>query len=263
MNAHLTKYEENKNLINGKISSKEDVQREQNNAGGEQMMDAIREAMNQSNNQPERHPFKISLRSKAEEDIVNDAKRKKVMLEMCELNDTASDFSGYSINRAKGLTTLTLMGCTKITDVSLKYSFKLPELRELSLSKCQQISSIGMDSLVRKCPSLEVLNLSECHNISDKTIETITIHLKRLTHLYLERCTELSDHSLDHIAVNCTALKYLDVRACRAMCSEPNLRLVNLKSLKHISMSKPGPYLVDVDTITMKRPRPPPMPLAF
>lgn len=259
MNAHLASYEENKTLISGKITSKENVQIERNNAGA----NAIREAMNNSNNQNERHPFKISLRSKAEEEIVNDAKRKKVMLEMYEHNHTNTDYSGYSINRAKGLTTLTLTACNKITDVSLKYSFELLELRELSLSKCQQISSIGMDSLVKKCPSIEILNLSECHNISDKTVEMITIHLNRLTHLYLERCTQLSDHSLDHIAVNCTALKYLDVRSCRAMCSEPNLRLVNLTTLKHISMSKPGPYLVDVDTITMKRPRPPPMPLAF
>lgn len=263
MNTHLVAYEENKTLISGKTSSKESVQTEQNNAAnGEHLMNAIREAMN-SSNQNDRHPFKISLRSKAEEEIVKDAKRKKVMLEMYEHNDTNADYSGYSINRAKGLTRLTLTACNKITDVSLKYSFELRELRELSLSKCQQISSTGMDSLVKKCPSLEILNLSECHNISDKTVEMITIHLKRLTHLYLERCTQLSDHSLDHIAINCTALKYLDVRSCRAMCSEPNLRLVNLTTLKHIAMSKPGPYLVDVDTITMKRPRPPPMPLAF
>lgn len=261
MNTHLVVYEENKSLISGKISSKENAQNERNNAGGEQLMDAIREAMH-SNNQNERHPYKISLRSKAEEEIVKDAKRKKVMLEMYEHNDLNSDYSGYSINRAKGLRKLTLSACNKITDVSLKYSFDLLELQELSLSKCQQISSVGMDCLVKKCPSLEILNLSECHNISDKTIEAITIHLKRLTHLYLERCTQLSDHSLDHIAINCTALKYLDVRACRAMCSEPNLRLVNLTTLKHIAMSKPGPYL-EVDTITMKRPRPPPMPLAF
>lgn len=258
MNAKLMAYEENKTLISGKTSSNENVPVEPNNAA-----DAIREAMN-SNSPNERHPFKISLRSKAEEEIVKDAKRKKVMLEMYDAhNDAHVDYSGYSINRAKGLTRLTLTACNKITDVSLKYSFELLELRELSLSKCQQISSIGMDSLVKKCPSLEILNLSECHNISDKTIEMITIHLKRLTHLYLERCTQLSDHSLDHIAVNCSTLKYLDVRSCRAMCSEPNLRLVNLTTLKHIAMSKPGPYLVDVDTITMKRPRPPPMPLAF
>lgn len=262
MKPHLDAYEENKSLISGKVSSKENVQNEPNNAGGENLMDAIREAMH-SNNQNERHPFKISLRSKAEEEIVNDAKRKKVMIEMYEQNHSNADYSGYSINLAKGLTKLTLTACNKITDVSLKYSFELLELRELSLSKCQQISLIGVESLVKKCPSLEVLNLSECHNISDKTIETITIQLNRLTHLYLERCAQLSDHSLDYIAVNCRALKYLDVRSCRSMCSEPNLRLVNLTTLKHIAMSKPGPYLVDVDTITMKRPRPPPMPLAF
>lgn len=209
----------------------------------------------------QRRPFKISLRSKAEEEIVNDAKRKKMMLELYEHKGPITDFSGYSVNALRGLRVLNLTACNRITDVSLKYSFQLAELREISLAKCQQITSDGMSNLIRNCPSLEIVNLSECHNINDKTIEMITIHLRRLTHFYLERCIHLTDHSLDYMAINCQYLRYLDVRGCRSMCSEPNLRLVNLTTLKHVSMSKPGPYVVDV--ITYKQPKPPPLPLAF
>jgi len=46
---------------------------------------------------------KISLRSRAEQDIVNDAKRKKVILQMCEEQDTEEVENGFSLARLKGM----------------------------------------------------------------------------------------------------------------------------------------------------------------
>lgn len=208
---------------------------------------------------------KISLRSKAEEDIVNDAKRKKFMLAIFQRRElvTSENCSGYSIDSLRGLRTLRLTACNRVTDVSLKYTFHLRELRELSLSKCQQISSVGIASLIRQCPSLAFVELAECHNIDDKTIEMLTVHLKRLTHLDLERSQSLTDHSLDSLVVNCERLRYLNVRGCRSMCSEPNMRLVSLGSLRDCVQSKPGPYMMDATTsMTYKQPRPPKPPVA-
>lgn len=45
---------------------------------------------------------KISLRSRAEQDIVNDAKRKKVILQMCEDQDAEEVENGFSLARLKG-----------------------------------------------------------------------------------------------------------------------------------------------------------------
>lgn len=204
--------------------------------------------------------IKISLRSKAEQSIVDDTKRIKDMIEMYESNKIPIEQIGYSIDNLKGLHVLNLKDCIKITDVSLKYSLKLCELQEISLAKCQQISTTGITSLVKNCPSLEALNLSECHNIDDKTIKIITENLKRLTHLYLERCIQLTDYSLDYISMNCVVLKYLDVRGCRSMSFEPGLRLANLKSLRQVLFSKPGPYL---ETKSKKQSNPPPPPPKF
>lgn len=205
--------------------------------------------------------YKISLRSRAEEDIVNDAKRKRVMLAIYEHKGPITDYSGYSINSLRGLRTLNVTACNRITDVSLKYSFQLAELKEVRFARCQQITTDGISNLVKNCPSLELVDLSECHNITDKTIEVIAQRLRRLTNLYLERCIQLSDHSLDYMAVNCERLRYLDVRGCRAMCSQPNLRLVNLSSLKYVAMSKPGPYVNGTeDGVIIGWPKPPPMP---
>lgn len=140
-------------------------------------------------------PFRISLRSKAEQEIVNDALRKRAMMEICQQNEFHKDdaSTGYSIDRLKGLRVLRLSQCNKLSDISLMYAFKLTELKEISLAKCQQISGVGIKSLVQNCPSLEVVDLSECHNVNDKAIEMIAIHLRRLQTLSLERCFQLSD----------------------------------------------------------------------
>lgn len=227
-------------------------------------IEALRRGL-ENQSQPLRHPYQISLRSKAEEDIVNDAKRKKIMLEMCDqtINKEEINCSQYSIRRLKGLRTLNLSSCNRITDVSLKYAFEFLELKTLSLSKCQQVSSIGLDAILTTCPSLEELNLSECHNINDHAIDAITRKLHRLTHMHIERCSQLTDHTLDYIALNCKRLKYLDVRGCRSMCSEPNLRLEHLRSLKRIVMSKPGPYMPPLYETTVKAPKAPPLPPSF
>lgn len=194
--------------------------------------------------EPLRQPtFKISLRSKAEEEIVSDANRKRAMMQMAmEINLEEQESSNFSIARLSGLRTLKIGSCNKISDVSMIYNFKLPELREINLSKCQQISIVGIKALVENCPSLEILNLSECHNINDKCIELITNKLPRLTHLNISRCFQLTDYSLDYIALNCKRIRELNVLGCRNMSDEPHLRLANAGSLKDISFSKPGPY---------------------
>lgn len=187
--------------------------------------------------------FKISLRSRAEEEIVGDAMRKKAMMQLAmEINLQDQESSNYSIARLRGLRVLKLGGCNKISDVSLIYNFKFPELKEINLSKCQQVSISGIKALVQNCPSLEVVNLCECYNISDKCIEIIAMKLPRLTSLNISRCFQLTDYSLDYIAMNCKRIKELNVLGCRNMSDEPHLRLANAASLKNISFSKPGPF---------------------
>ncbi|XP_031631590.1 dynein regulatory complex subunit 6 [Contarinia nasturtii] len=208
-----------------------------------------------------RQSFHISLRSRAEEEIVNDAKRKRIMLHMYEQPINCTQYqmncTQYSIARLKGLRSLNVASCNRISDVSLKYAFEFRELETLSLSKCQQISAIGIEYVVIKCPSIKVLNLSDCHNLTDPAIEMISKKLRRLTHLHLERCSQLTDSSLDSIAMHCKRIKFLDVRGCRSICSEPNLRLDNLRSMQRILISKPGPYQMQ------KQPKAPPMPPPF
>lgn len=197
-----------------------------------------------------RNPHHISLRSKVEEEIVNESKRKVFLLNMCEqlASNGELNSSRYSIANLKGLRSLNLASCNQISDVSLKYAFDFLELESLSLSKCQQITAVGMTGL-KGCPSIKRLNLSDCHNLCDHAIDIISTNLKRLTYLHIERCSQLTDASLDSISRNCRRLKYIDVRGCRSMCSEPILKLQSLHSMQQILVSKPGPY-IDKPTMT-------------
>lgn len=173
-----------------------------------------------------------------------------------EINLKESESSNFSIARLSGLRVLKLGSCNKISDVSLIYNFKLPELKEINLSKCQQISMEGIKALVENCPSLEIVNLSECHNISDKCIELIATKLPRLTNLNISRCFQLTDYSLDYIALSCKRIRELNVSGCRHMSDEPHLRLANAGSLKNIVLSRQGTY-EDGRTVIPPAPRMP------
>lgn len=132
------------------------------------------------------HP-RIYLGSRAEEEIVRDARRKRDVMYMCE-NLSMDLFTGYSLARMKGLRELDISSCNRITDVSLTYSFKFKELVNLNLSRCQQITHEGIKHLVKNCPSIEYLNLTDCYNLTDEAVKESVKGLKRLLQLELRVC---------------------------------------------------------------------------
>ncbi|XP_011193724.1 uncharacterized protein LOC105219352 isoform X1 [Zeugodacus cucurbitae] len=191
-----------------------------------------RNGFNESN-----QSIKISLRSKAEEEIVRDAIRKKAMIAAYEMNLIGEcDVEGYSIKQLQGLRSLNLGGCNKISDVSLKYGLKFVELQNLSLSNCQQISLIGIEQLVQDCPSIETLDLSDCESINDKAIQSITIHLTRLRALHINGCSQLTDHTLDAILVNCKNMQTLSVHRCRRIYTDIEERLSEMSTLRNLKL---------------------------
>ncbi|KOX78251.1 F-box/LRR-repeat protein 4 [Melipona quadrifasciata] len=173
--------------------------------------------------------LRISLRSKAEEEIVRDADRKREIMQLCEnVSKPLNSFSGYSLIRLKCLQELDLSGCNKITDVSLKHAFAFPELKILNLSQCQQITHIGLDYLSKNNPAIEFLNLNRCYNISDIGVSYLAQRLHRLKQLFIQGCSQLTDHTLDSIKLYCKSLYYLDTRYCRGMTA------AGIESLRHL-----------------------------
>lgn len=203
---------------------------------------------------------KISLRSRAEQDIVNDAKRKKVILQMCEEQDTEEVENGFSLARLKGLQELDLCGCNRITDVSLKYAFSFLELRYLNLSHCQQVTHVGISELASKSPSIETLIMSNCHNITDDGVINSVKQWSRLKRLELQGCSQLTGACLTAIGQNCCSLKYLDISGCSGISLEESEHLeLHLQSLHTLQkrglISKQHP---NVSTMEPKKAPPPP-----
>lgn len=130
-------------------------------------------------------PQRINLGSRAEEEIVRDAKRKQDVMRMCEKLSLDS-FTGFSLARLHNLKVLDMSGCNRITDVSLRYAFNFKELTVLNLSRCQQITHEGIEYLVESCPSIEHFNLVDCYNLKDEAVTRIVKGLHRLQTLELK-----------------------------------------------------------------------------
>ncbi|CAH0405356.1 unnamed protein product [Chilo suppressalis] len=187
---------------------------------------------------------KIHLGSRAEEEIVRDARRKRDVLLMCA-KLTTDTFTGFSLARIKGLKELDISSCNRITDVSLTYAFNFKELTNLNLSRCQQITQEGIGYLVKNCPSIEYLNLIDCYNLKDEAVAEIVKGLKRLQQLELRGCNQVTDKTLEAVLTYCKKLKYLDVQGCRNISPELACPIGSLPTLHTVLMSKPGPYISD------------------
>ncbi|XP_077288591.1 uncharacterized protein LOC143912983 [Arctopsyche grandis] len=185
---------------------------------------------------------RISLRSKAEEEIVRDAQRKQEVKEMCERN-TGDSVQGYSLMRLRNLVSIDLCGCNSITDVSLQYAFASTVLKDLFLSDCQQITYEGLKALVANCPSLESVELVNCFNTRDEGVREMVQGLHRLKSLHLRGCNLITDESIKAIKEHCKSLRFLDVQSCRHVSAELAETLYELPTVHTIKMSKPGPYI--------------------
>ncbi|CAH0592478.1 unnamed protein product [Chrysodeixis includens] len=187
---------------------------------------------------------RIHLGSRAEEEIVRDARRKRDVMRMCEKLSMDS-YTGYSLARMKSLKELDIGGCNRITDVSLTYAFNFRELMVLNLSRCQQITYVGIEHLVKNCPSIEYINLTDCYNLNDEAVKEIVRDLKRLKQLELRGCNQLTDKTLEAVRMHCGKLQFLDVQGCRNMSPELACSIGSLPTLHTVLMSKPGPYIAD------------------
>ncbi|XP_050095220.1 uncharacterized protein LOC126577571 [Anopheles aquasalis] len=143
----------------------------------------------------------------------------------------------FAIDRLKKLRILKVSGCYRMTDFALRYGFRFTELKELSLSRCHQISEMGIERLVATCPALEFLDLSECPNINDYCVKLIATSLKRISTLKLANCPLLTETCLEYLAKYCHNLKYLYVRGCHKLPPDITERLSSISSLRQVYKS--------------------------
>lgn len=113
----------------------------------------------------------------------------------------------YTINNLKNLSYVNIAGCYQITDKSFIKVFDLPELKEINLSRCHNITEEGIRLLCKKCPFLESIDLSEILNVKDSTVEMLSREAKRVETFKFNGCSNITDSILPDLAYYSKYLK--------------------------------------------------------
>ena len=182
-------------------------------------------------------------------------------LDLSECNQI-TDNAVLSISRkSERLTSLKLSG-KQITDKSVhQVAISSPNLRELELNGCENISDYTIQCLARGCPELNSLCLSSCKNITLAAFQpnynvnsnpstpvysspfspsfmagnSPTPSFNNLQYLDLTLCVNVTDEALDNIADRCPNLLELNLSSCEGITDKGLTCLVkkcrNIQSL--------------------------------
>ena len=91
-----------------------------------------------------------------------------------------------------------------------------PNLRYLSVAKCDQISDSGIQQIARLCYKLRYLNVRGCEAISDNAINVIARSCMRLKSLDIGKC-DVTDMGLKQLGEFSATLRKLSVKNSRRM----------------------------------------------
>lgn len=119
-----------------------------------------------------------------------------------------------SLQKLKTLKVIKLDGCA-IGEANLSLiGSGCTELKELSLSKCQGVTDVGIVGVVTACTGLQKLDLTCCREITDVAIEAIATNCKGLLSLKMENCLLGTAEGLISIGRCCLLLEELDLTDC-------------------------------------------------
>ncbi|GLD96442.1 hypothetical protein PINS_up005125 [Pythium insidiosum] len=101
---------------------------------------------------------------------------------------------------------------------------KLPDLEDLSLARCSQLTDVAIRSALENCLKLRVLDLSDICELTDESLEPIRRLGHGLRRVSICRCLGLTDLSVDHIAVGAnTYLECLEISSV-SQCTDAAIK---------------------------------------
>eukprot|EP00262_Sarcandra_glabra_P013851 TRINITY_DN3919_c0_g1_i1.p1 TRINITY_DN3919_c0_g1~~TRINITY_DN3919_c0_g1_i1.p1 ORF type:complete len:330 (+),score=6.96 TRINITY_DN3919_c0_g1_i1:2-991(+) len=119
--------------------------------------------------------------------------------------------------RFRRLTSLSLAGCTELSDSALTPLQSCgSNLRKLKLDCCFGITDNGLALVSRGCPSLVSISLYRC-NITDTGLESLAKSCSALEHINLSYCILLSDHGVKALCRECCKIRALSISYCRGI----------------------------------------------
>ncbi|KAG8050828.1 hypothetical protein GUJ93_ZPchr0009g898 [Zizania palustris] len=122
-----------------------------------------------------------------------------------------TDAGAAEVAKARRLQRLSLSRCKQLTDMGLGcIAVGCPDLRELSLKWCIGVTHMGLDLLALKCKKLKILDLS--YTMIVKNCFPAIMKLQNLEVLILVGCNGIDDDALDSLDQECSkSLQVLDM----------------------------------------------------
>jgi hypothetical protein len=108
-------------------------------------------------------------------------------------------------------------GSSPLTDQSLAYLSRCPNLVCLNLQGSSNLTDYGVRMLLRHCNKLDRLNLGGCFRLTDASVIDIGECAPRMIHLSLFQCFQLTDHSLLSLTSKLPNLVHIDVHGCAGL----------------------------------------------
>ncbi len=164
------------------------------------------------------------------------------------------------LTRTSQLETIKLMGCSKVTQLSLMSYIKKKslqvirkgfQLKHLTFSYCSVMDERLFDSLAKYCPNLETLELgfspTQCSSdleLKRRSLIGIAKNCSRLHSLKLVGCRYLSSPNVNEILNNCSNLTQLELVQCLSL---NDVDLSNCSKLHYLNFQPTQTYQVSLE----------------
>ncbi|WVZ54892.1 hypothetical protein U9M48_005632 [Paspalum notatum var. saurae] len=128
---------------------------------------------------------------------------------------------------------------TMITKESLPVIMKLPNLQVLTLVGCIGIDDDALGSVENECSkSLQVLDMSHCQNVTDVGVSSIVKSMPNLLELDLSYCCPQVTPSMARSFKNITKLRTLKLEGCKFVADGLKTIGTSCVSIRELSLSK-------------------------
>merc|ERR1711865_1219204 len=128
-------------------------------------------------------------------------------------------------SQISSLTLVNLSGLKLITDKSLKkLAYRNRGLTTIWLTNCDKLSDAAIAAIAK--PTLRAIGLGGCTQVTDRAIKLLATNCPKLTRVGLTGCISLTNDAVKAIAANCPLVKSLGVEGC-PMITRDGLNVLN------------------------------------